>query len=300
MPACWMNGKMVPAESASVSVFDHGLLYGDGIFEGIRFYNSAPFRLEEHLHRLELSARAIALTIPYDRETVSAAVGETVAAFGEPDGYIRLVVTRGDGKLGIDPRTCPRPNLFVVADQLAMVPRQVREKGARLIIAATRRLGPDGLDPRVKSLNYLNHILARIEANQVGADEAVLLNQSGYVTEGTAENIFVVRDGALLTPPVTDGALEGVTRGAVIELAENLDIPCSERTLSPYDLFTADECFLAGTGAELIPVREIGGRLLEDSERPIFEILRKAFVELVQEETRNPASVQPERELVTA
>jgi len=300
MPACWMNGRMVPAESASISVFDHGLLYGDGIFEGIRFYNGAPFRLEEHLRRLEFSARAIALTIPYDRETISFAVRKTVAAFGEPDGYIRLVVTRGDGKLGIDPRSCPRPNLFVVADQLAMVPQEVREQGARLIIAATRRLGPDGLDPRVKSLNYLNHILARIEANQVGADEAVLLNQAGYVTEGTAENIFVARDGVLFTPPVTDGALEGVTRGAVIELAEKLDIPCAEQTLAPYDLFTADECFLAGTGAELIPVREIGGRPLNSAERPIFEILRKAFVELVEEETRSPVPAQPERELVTA
>ena len=287
MAICWLNGKRVPADQARLSVFDHGLLYGDGVFEGIRFYNGVPFRLQEHLHRLERSARAIALEIPYDRTALDQAVRETVDAFGEPDGYLRLVATRGDGRLGIDPRSCQRPNVFVLADQLALVPQEVRERGARLIIAATRRLGPDGLDPRVKSLNYLNHILARIEANQVGADEAVLLNHAGFVTEGTAENIFIVTAGTLLTPPVTDGALDGVTRGAVIEVARSLDIPCTEKHLAPYDLFTADECFLTGTGAELIPVREIAGRRMGDPDRPIFARLQRGFAELVAAATRS-------------
>ena len=176
--------------------------------------------------------------------------------------------------------------VFILADQLALVPREVRERGARLIIAATRRLGPDGLDPRVKSLNYLNHILARIEANQVNADEAVLLNHAGFVTEGTAENIFIVTAGKLLTPPVTDGALDGVTRRAVIDVARDLDIPCAEQRLAPYDLFTADECFLTGTGAELIPVREIAGRRMNDPDRPFFERLQRGFTERVAAETR--------------
>jgi branched-chain amino acid aminotransferase len=297
MAACWLNGKLVPVDQARLSVFDHGLLYGDGVFEGIRFYNGSSFRLQEHLHRLELSARAIALGIPYDRDALEQAIRETIDAFGSPEGYIRLVVTRGDGRLGIDPRSCRRPNVFILADQLALVPREVRDGGARLIIAATRRLGPDGLDPRVKSLNYLNHILARIEANQTGADEAVLLNHAGFVTEGTAENIFIAVDGMLFTPPVTDGALDGVTRKAVIEVARDLDIPCQEKRLAPYDLFTADECFLAGTGAELIPVREIAGRPMKNSDRPVFARLRQGFAERVAEETREESAMRTETAL---
>jgi len=296
MSACWLNGNLVSPNEARISVFDHGLLYGDGVFEGIRFYRRVPFRLEEHLRRLERSARSIVLTIPYDRKALSVAVAETIGAFDEPDGYIRLVVTRGNGKLGIDPRSCERANVFIVADQLALVSEEVRQNGARLIIAATRRLGPDGLDPRIKSLNYLNHILARIEADQVGADEAVLLNHAGHVTEGSAENLFIVTDGVLLTPPVTDGALEGITRGAVLELAEKLDIPFAEKSLTPYDLYTADECFLAGTGAELIPVREISSRPLESDLRPEFTRLQKAFAELLEEETGMAAPAEKAEE----
>ena len=227
-------------------------------------------------------------------------MAETIDAFDEPDGYLRLVTTRGDGRLGIDPRSCGKPNAFIIADQLALVPGEVREKGARLIITATRRLGPDGLDPRIKSLNYLNHILARLEANQAGADEAILLNHAGHVTEGSAENLFIVVDGALLTPPVTDGSLEGVTRGVVLELAEKLGIPFAEKSLAPYDLYTADECFLAGTGAELIPVREISGRPLTAAPGPVFTRLQRAFAELVEEETGRIASVAESANLVAA
>ena len=294
MPACWLNGSLVPPSEARISVFDHGLLYGDGVFEGIRYYSGVPFRLDEHLERLDLSARAIALDLPYSGESLAEAVALVIDAFGHPDGYIRVVVTRGDGKLGIDPRSCPRASAFVVADQLSLVPEAVRRNGARLIIAATRRLPLDGLDPRIKSLNYLNHILARIEANQVGADEAVLLNNAGCVTEGSAENIFIVANGALLTPPTSDGALEGITRGVVLELAGRLGIPSVERSLAPYDLYTADECFLAGTGAELIAVSEVSGRPLRSSGRPVFSRLQQAFGQLVAEETGRGASKAPQ------
>jgi len=285
MPACWLNGSLVPPSEARISVFDHGLLYGDGVFEGIRYYQGVPFRLDEHLERLDQSAQALALDIPYSGEALAAAIALVIDAFGIPDGYIRLVVTRGDGKLGIDPRSCPQASVFAIADQLSLVPDAVRRNGARLIIAATRRLPLDGLDPRIKSLNYLNHVLARIEANSVGADEAVLLNRAGYVTEGSVENIFIVANGVLLTPPTSDGALEGITRNAVLELAGRLGIPAAEKSLAPYDLYTADECFLAGTGAELIAVREVSGRQLRSAERPVFRRLQRAFRELVVAET---------------
>lgn len=293
MPVCWLNGSLVPLSEARISVFDHGLLYGDGVFEGIRFYHGMPFRLDEHLARLDLSARAIALDIPYPSDALRAAIAQVIEAFGVPDGYLRLVVTRGEGKLGIDPRSCSEASVFVIADQLSLVPTPVRQDGARLIIASTRRLPLDSLDPRIKSLNYLNHILARIEANQVGADEAVLLNQAGYVTEGSAENIFIVADNVLKTPPTSDGALEGITRGVVLELAARLEIASAETSLAPYDLYTADECFLAGTGAELIAVREVSGRPLRSSTRPVFSRLQQAFHQLVAEETDRAVSGTP-------
>jgi len=282
---CWMNGEVVPAAEATVSVLDHGLLYGDGVFEGIRFYNHRAFRLGAHLERLALSARAIALQIPYEPEALSAAVGQTIAAFGQLDGYLRLVVTRGAGPLGLDPRGCARPNVFLIAARLSLADASVREQGARLIMASTRRLPADGLDPRIKSLNYLNHILARIEANHAGADEAVLLNGAGRVAEGTAENLFVVRGGELLTPPVIDGALDGITRNCIMELAADAGLPVREAPLAPYDLYTADECFLTGTGAELIPVRDIDGRPLVGCPGPVFRDLEQRFADLVARET---------------
>ncbi|MEJ2609403.1 MAG: branched-chain-amino-acid transaminase [Candidatus Thiodiazotropha sp.] len=279
---CWINGALVPAEQATISVYDHGLLYGDGIFEGIRFYARKVFKLAEHLERLSMSAQAIALELPYDQQAIEHAVIKVMTAFQEEDGYLRLVVTRGDGPMGLDPRGCHQPNMIIIADRLSMVSAEVRNKGARLMIASTRRLPVDGLDPRIKSLNYLNQILARIEANQAGADEAILLNQMGRVAEGTADNIFVVTKGELLTPPVTEGALEGITRNLIIELACQADIPVRETPLAPYDLYTANECFLTGTGAELIPVAEIDGRRITSCPGPVFEELEKRYQTTIQ------------------
>lgn len=278
---CWMNGQLVAPDQARVSVYDHGFLYGDGVFEGIRFYGGRAFRLEAHLQRLQLSARALALALPYGLAQITEAVAEVIAASPSPDGYMRIVVTRGVGPLGIDPSRCESPSLFILANRLKMVSDAAREKGARVIIAATRRLGPDGLDPRIKSLNYLNHILARMEANHAGADEAILLNSAGRVAEGSADNVFIVKGGVLLTPPVIEGALDGITRQVVLELAQALGIPARESPLAPYDLYTADECFLTGTGAELIPVAEVDGRPLSDCPGPFYRRLAGAFRELV-------------------
>ena len=279
---CWIDGRLCPAAEARISPFDHGLLYGDGVFEGIRFYGGRPFALDAHLKRLERSARALALIVPYRREELVAAVTALVAAAGLEDGYLRLVVTRGAGALGIDPASCPRPTVFILAAPLALVDPQARAAGIRAIIASTRRLPLDGLDPRVKSLNYLNHVLARLEASRAGAQEALLLNGQGRVTEGTTENLFIVRDGALLTPPAIDGALDGITRALVLELAGALGIPAREASLAPYDLYTAEECFLTGTGAELIPVREIDARPLPACPGPVFRRLAQAFQQRVR------------------
>lgn len=282
-PVCWLNGKLVAPEQAMVSVFDHGLLYGDGVFEGIRFYHGKAFRLQAHLERLVLSARAIALEIPCNIEALTQAVVETIAAAPSANGYMRLVVTRGVGPLGIDPSRCHTPQVFIIADALHMVSERVRTEGAKVIIAATRRLGADGLDPRIKSLNYLNHILARMEATHAGADEAILLNSAGRIAEGSADNIFIVKKGELLTPPVIEGALDGITRQVVLELAEKLGICAREVPLAPYDLFTADECFLTGTGAELIPVGFADGRSIPQCPGPIYARLAAAFKELVNQ-----------------
>ena len=284
-PACWLNGKRVAPQQAVVSVFDHGLLYGDGVFEGIRFYNGRAFRLQAHLDRLALSTRAISLSLPYTPTQLADAVVETIAAAGVSEGYLRLVVTRGVGPLGLDPTRCHSPSVFIIADRLQLVSGETRSQGAKVIIAATRRLGPDGLDPRIKSLNYLNHILARLEASHAGADEAILLNSAGRVAEGSADNLFIVRNGELLTPPVMEGALDGITRQVVLELAVELGIPHREIPLAPYDVFVADECFLTGTGAELIPVASVDGRLLEQCPGPVFTAVQAAFRGCVERET---------------
>ena len=283
-PVYWLNGRIVPPEQACIPVTDHGLLYGDGVFEGIRFYHGRALRLQQHVERLYRSARALCLVIPCNEHELAAAIEEIIAAYGGSAGYLRVVVTRGAGKLGLDPKSCARPNIFIIADALTMVGAEVRTRGARVIISSTRRLPPDGLDPRIKSLNYLNHILARIEAANADADEAILLNAQGRVTEGTADNVFIVRAGALYTPPASDGALQGITRELVFELAGELGITCSEISLSAYDLYTADECFLTGTGAELIPVREVDGRALKSSPGPVFARVQQAFQELVKRE----------------
>jgi branched-chain amino acid aminotransferase len=280
---------MVDPDAAAVSVFDHGLLYGDGVFEGIRFYDGVPFRLEAHLRRLERSARALHLDLPFSRDELAAATRQTALATGEADGYLRLVVTRGRGALGIDPRTCETGSVFVLADRLQMVSDAALREGAKLIVASTRRTAVDQLDSRVKSLNYLNQILARIEANHGGADEAVVLNRDGFVAEGTADNLFIVCDGVLLTPPVTDGALDGITRQVVLELAAAEGVPAREQRLAVYDLLNADECFLTGTGAELIPVGQIQGQRVGSGERPVYERLQAAFTRLVRAEVAQAA-----------
>ena len=281
---CWKNGKIMAAHEATVSVFDHGLLYGDGVFEGIRFYHGCAFRLQEHLQRLADSAQAIALDLPYTQDELSAAVTESIAAFGEQSGYIRLIVTRGEGCLGINPKNCKRPSCLMIVDHLSMVSSAARNSGARLIIASTRKLAPDGLDPRIKSLNYLNHIMARIEANDAGADEALLLNARGHIAEGTADNVFIVKDDILLTPPVSDGALAGITRAVIIELANTLDITFREQSLGSYDVYTADSCFLTGTGAELIPVTEVDGRSMPQCPGAMLQNINHAFHELIKHE----------------
>jgi branched-chain amino acid aminotransferase len=279
---CWIGGKVVPLEAARLSVMDHGLLYGDGVFEGIRFYGGSPFLLAEHLKRLEDSARAIALAMPRTLEEIGTIVQEVIGAYGEDEGYLRVVVTRGVGPLGINPATCGEPQLIVIADHLQMVDEAIRSRGVRTIIASTRRLSVDGLDPRIKSLNYLNHILARIEANRAGVEEALMLNAQGRLAEGTADNVFIVRNANLVTPPTSDGALEGITRNLIMELAEQRGLTVSESPLAPYDVYTADECFLTGTGAELIPVREVDGRPLKQCPGPVFRVLSRAFAEYIE------------------
>ena len=284
MAICWLDGTIVPEDQARVSVFDHGVLYGDGVFEGIRFYQRQAFRLQAHLRRLQQSARAIQLTLPYTLNQLEVAVHDVIQAFAGADGYLRLVVTRGKGSLGVNPDTCERGTTFIIADNLSVVAARVKTQGAKVIIAATRRLPPDGLDPRVKSLNYLNHVLARIEANQANADEAILLNAQGHVTEGTTDNVFIVSNNMLLTPPVSDGALDGITRGVIMALAGEQGLACVERSLSAYDLYTADECFLTGTAMELIPVREVDGRSLPGCPGPVFQTLQQAFRQSIQRE----------------
>jgi branched-chain amino acid aminotransferase len=259
----YIDGAFLAEQDAKVSVFDHGLLYGDGVFEGIRFYNGRVFRLEEHLERLEDSARAICLTIPLSRTEMTVALLETIRQNDMRDGYIRLVVTRGVGDLGLNPKLCSKPTVFIIASPITLYPPELYERGLDVITCATRRVTPSVLSPAVKSLNYLNNIMAKIEANQANAGEGLMLNEQGYVTECTADNIFVIKKGAVFTPPVSAGALRGITRGVVFDIAGEFGIPISEPNLTRYDIYTADECFLTGSGAEVIPMvrldsREIG------------------------------------------
>ena len=282
---CWLDGQILPASEAKISVFDHGFLYGDGVFEGLRFYNKRIFRLPLHLQRLQRSAQALNLKIPLNAEQLSAALADLVQQSPLHDGYIRLIVTRGVGILGINPANCVKPSLVMIADQLQMVTDAQRAQGVRMITASTRRLTPDRLDSRIKSLNYLNAILARMEANVAGVEEAVLLNDRGCVAEGTADNIFIVSAGVLLTPPATEGALAGITRHTVLELAQTLGIAARETVLTSYDLYNADECFLTGTGAKLIPVREIDGRRIAHCPGAFYQQLNQAFATLIAQET---------------
>lgn len=256
----YFNGKMVGEEKAHVSVFDHGLLYGDGVFEGIRTYDGLVFRLKEHIDRLYKSADAIELKIPMTKLEMIEAVVKTLKANKLRDSYIRLVITRGVGDLGLDPRKCSRPTIFIIAHKIKLYPEEFYKKGLEIITATTRRNFPQSLDPRIKSLNYLNNILAKIDAIKAGTEEAIMLTHDDYVAECTGDNIFIVKDCELLTPPVSLGALEGITRDAVIGLAKKMDVPFYEKKLRMDDLYAASEVFLTGTAAEIIPVTKIDER----------------------------------------
>jgi branched-chain amino acid aminotransferase len=261
------------------------LLYGDGVFEGIRVYNRRIFRLDTHLDRLYASALALALDVPLDRKHMAAAIGEAVRRNRQEDGYIRLVITRGAGDLGIDPRTCPKPSVIIIVTDIRVYPRELYAAGVKVITSATRQVSHEAFDPRVKSLNYLKNILAKIDAQRAGAHEAIMLNAAGFIAECTADNLFVVRHGRLLTPSPQDGALEGVTRGAVLELAAEAGIAAQETHLTRYDVYTADECFLTGTGAEVMPVAEVDGRHIgSEPPGPLTRRLIEAFHALVRHE----------------
>lgn len=279
----YLDGKYVDQADAKISVFDHGLLYGDGIFEGIRIYSGNVFRLEEHLERFELSARAIMLTLPNTRKEIAEIVCECCRRNKLQDGYIRLVATRGPGDLGLAPWLCPQPSLFCIADKISLYPQEFYDNGLAIVTVPTRRIAPDALPPTVKSLNYLNNILAKIEARQAGALEAIMLNAQGYVAECTADNIFVVQKGELLTPAASQGALKGITRQAIIDIAKELGVPLREVDLTRYDIWCADEGFLTGTGAEVIPVVKLDGRPLGDGKpgpitRKVLAAFRKKVV----------------------
>ncbi len=258
----YIDGKYYDQKKAKISVFDHGLLYGDGIFEGIRAYHGRVFKLKEHIDRLFYSAKAILLTIPMSHAEVMRAVVETCRRNRIRDGYVRLVVTRGVGTLGLNPNKCRRPSVIVIADKIQLYPPEQYERGLEIITVPTVRNLHSALNPAIKSLNYLNNILAKIEANNGGCEEAIMLNAEGFVAECTGDNIFIVKGAQLLTPPLTAGALYGITRGVVMELAAGLGMSVAEPNLTRYDLFNADECFLTGTGAELIPVVKIDGRTI--------------------------------------
>jgi branched-chain amino acid aminotransferase len=260
----WIDGKLLPKEEAKISVYDHGILYGDGVFEGIRVYNGKIFEAQAHLDRLYKSAKAIRLTIPITPEQFKAAIEQTFKANNFTDCYVRACVTRGVGYLGLNPNKCPTPSVFIITDTIELYPKEMYEKGMAIITASVIRNHPNALSPRIKSLNYLNNILAKIEAVDAGVPEAIMLNHEGNVAECTADNIFIVRDvgggGQVQTPTTYDGILEGVTRKVMIELCKRNGVPCVEKTLQRHDVYIADECFLTGTGAEVVPVTKIDGR----------------------------------------
>ncbi|MDD5085201.1 MAG: branched-chain-amino-acid transaminase [Candidatus Omnitrophica bacterium] len=274
----YLNGKLVPKSEAKISVFDHGLLYGDGVFEGIRSYDCLVFRLMEHIDRLFESAHTITLKVGMTKEELRDAVITTLKANRLRDAYIRLVVTRGPGDLGLDPNKCKAPTIFIIADKITLYPDALYKKGLDIVTVPTVRNLPEALNPSIKSLNYLNNILAKIEANNSGFSEALMLNASGYVAECTGENVFAVKCGELLTPPAYIGALEGITRHSIIELAEKLKVPFCEKPLTRHDLYNADEAFLTGTAAEVVPVVKLDGRVIGTGKPgPVTHKLTQAF-----------------------
>ena len=258
----YIDGKFYSEANAKVSVFDHGLLYGDGIFEGIRFYNGRVFRLEQHLERLWNSARSICLDIPMTRQEMTEALLETIRQNGLRDGYVRLVVTRGVGNLGLNPEQCKNPSVIIIVATIALYHEDFYRKGLSIVTVATRRSNPASLNPAVKSLNYLNNVMARIEANLASADEALMLNDAGNVAECTADNVFVIKHGQIFTPPITAGALQGITRSVVFDIAGEFGSKVIEADFTRHDIFVADECFLTGTAAEIVPVVKADGRVI--------------------------------------
>jgi branched-chain amino acid aminotransferase len=283
-PKVYINGKLYDKADAKISVYDHGLLYGDGVFEGIRVYSGKVFRLREHIDRLYDSARSIRLEIPMSREQMKEAVESTVKANEKRDGYIRLVVTRGAGYLGLDPRKATNPQIIIIVDDIALYPPELYENGLEIVTVSTIRNHPNALNPRIKSLNYLNNIMAQVEAVQSGCFEALMLNHKGEVAECTGDNIFLVKHGVLRTPPLDAGILEGITRNAVLELARADRIPVQETALTRHDVYTADECFLTGTAAEVVPVVKCDGRPIGNGKPgPVTRKLREQFHQLARQ-----------------
>lgn len=280
----FLNDELVKKEDAKISVYDHGFLYGDGVFEGIRVYNGNIFRMKEHLDRLYDSARSIMLNIPYSLEELTEKMIHTVERNGLKDAYIRLVVSRGAGDLGLDPNNCGRANTVIIVEPLAIFPKHLYETGIDIVTVPTRRNRPDVLSPKVKSLNYLNNILVRIEAHMAGVSEALMLNDQGYVAEGSADNVFIYKKGKLYTPPGYIGALEGITRNAIMEIAEDLGYEVKEEPFTRHDVYTAEEVFLTGTAAEVIAVVKVDGRTIGEGQpgvhtNKLLEQFRKRVVE---------------------
>ena len=281
----FMNGNLVPEEEAVVSVFDHGYLYGDGVFEGIRAYNGRVFKLVEHIDRLYESAHTIMLKIPYSRDEMVQAVVDTVKANNLRDAYIRLVVSRGVGDLGLDPKKCKEAQVVIIADKISIFPEELYEKGLEVVTVATRRNAVDALDPKIKSLNYLNNILVKLEANRAGVLEALMMTAQGYISEGSGDNVFIYRKGKLLTPPPYLGILVGITREVIIELARDEGIAVEEVPFTRHDVYVADECFLTGTAAEVIPVTEVDMRTIGSGQAgPLTRRLIEKYRALTQTE----------------
>lgn len=279
----WLDGKLLDKTDARISVFDHGLLYGDGVFEGIRVYNGKVFELQAHLRRLYESAKVIRLEIPLDKDALSAAIRETVEANGIADGYIRLVVTRGTGDLGLNPFLCKQSRIIIIADKIQPYPKEVYETGMKVVSAVTVRNHPLAVSPQTKSLNYLNNILAKFEALDNNVPEAIMYNHQGYVAEATVDNVFIVKDGVIYTPPISAGALDGITRKVVIKLVKQEGLEVIEKNLTRHDLYVCDEFFLTGTAAEVIGIVEIDKRTIGDGmPGPITKRLRGKFFEYVQ------------------
>jgi branched-chain amino acid aminotransferase len=276
----WLDGKLVDEVDAKISVFDHGLLYGDGVFEGIRVYSKKVFELDAHIKRLYQSAKVIRLEVPMSQSKLINAIEKTVEANGVIDGYIRLVVTRGNGTLGLNPFACEKSIIFIIADNIQLYPEELYETGMKVISATTVRNHPLAIPPQVKSLNYLNNILAKIEALDSNVPEAIMYNHEGYVAEATGDNVFIIRNGVIYTPPVEAGALEGITRGVVIRLAKKESLEVVEKNLTRFDLYVCDELFLTGTAAEVIGVVEVDGRVIGNgAPGPVTKLLRKRFFE---------------------